>query len=530
MRVSFYVIVCVLLLNFKIVHAMIKMPALFGNDMVLQQDANTPIWGLAEANEQIAVETSWDNSKQHLTAGPDGKWFVKVKTPKAGGPYNIIVSGQNKINLQNVLIGEVWICSGQSNMGFALNQAANTEEEVPAARNHQIRFFTIKSSVSSIPEANCNGSWSECTPETAAQFSAVAYFFGKRLQKELNVPVGLVQASYAGTPAEAWVGMKALQAEPDFAPILLRYAKGIADFNNAQKEHAKELAQWEEAIKQASILKKPTPPKPYYLQMDQTGPGHSQSPSGLYNGMIAPLIPYCIRGVIWYQGECNAWRAYQYRKLFPSLIENWRKEWQQGDFPFYYVQIAPFNYSIWDTIDEPIGPELREAQMMALAIPNTGMAVTMDIGDINDIHPKNKKDVGDRLARLALAKTYNRHMVYSGPIYKFMRIEDSNSKTQSAKAHDKVIRLFFDHADSGLIAKGDNLTCFEIAGEDRTFVSANALIDGNTIIVYNNKVKNPVAVRFAWSNTAVPNLFNKDGLPASSFRTDDWPGVTVGRN
>jgi sialate O-acetylesterase len=516
-RVSLMVIVLSLLSNILV--AGVKLPAIFGDNMVLQQKTNAPIWGCAEPGEKIHIQASWRQSGISTTANNEGKWQAKIKTPKAGGPFTISITGRNKIVLKDVLIGEVWVCSGQSNMALQVENVNDAKKEKASATYPNVRFFTVNKAITDKPQSDCAGSWSECTPDTVGDFSATAYFFGRQLHHELDVPIGLIHASVGGTPVEAWTRIESLQSEPDAAPILERYAKGVANFDQATKEHAQKLKEWEEDAKKAVAEHLPEPSKPYNLLMAQTGPGHFQSPGGLYNGMIAPLIPYRIRGVIWYQGEDNALRAWQYRKLFPVMINSWRNEWGQGEFPFYYVQIAPFDYSIFDkSLSEPICPELREAQMMAMIVPNTGMAVTMDVDDTNNIHPKNKQDVGKRLALWALAKTYGQKgIVYSGPLYKEMKMESSK------------IRISFDYVGSGLMSKGDRLTHFTIAGQDREFVEADAQIDGNTIVVSSEKVKNPVAVRFAWSNTAVPNLFNKEGLPASSFRTDNWPCVTANR-
>jgi sialate O-acetylesterase len=514
-----------LLLNVLPATADVRLPAIFGDGMVLQQKAKAPIWGWAEPGEKIYIKGSWQWTGTSTTADKDGNWLTKIKTPKAGGPFTISIAGKNKIIFKDVLIGEVWICSGQSNMGLSVSYSANAQNEIAAANYPNIRFFNVNMTIADKPQKDCVGSWHQCTPETAAEFSAAAYYFGRQLHQELNVPIGLIHASKGGSPAEAWIRKEVLEAEPDFASILERFAKGVADFPLAKQEYAQKLEEWTQAVNKAKADHTPIPSKPYVLQMEQTGPGHYQSPSCLYNGMIAPLVPYRIRGVIWYQGECNSWRAWQYRKLFPAMIANWRDDWGQGQFPFYYVQIASFDYSIFDNgIEEPIVPELREAQTMALNVPDTGMAVTMDISDINNIHPENKQDVGKRLALWALAKTYgHKNIVYSGPLYKSMAIEQ---KTENSKP---AIRLFFDHVGSGLTTKGGKLTDFTIAGEDGKFVEANAEIDNNTIVVSSEKVRNPVAVRYAWTNTAMPNLFNKEGLPASSFRTDDWPCVTANR-
>lgn len=433
------------------------------------------------------------------------------------------VNGEkNSITVKNIMVGEVWICSGQSNMemplatmGWWKTGVLNYEQEVASANYpNDIRLFTVGKKVAEQPQSDCVGSWSMCTPETAASFSAVAYFFARELHKELQIPIGLIHTSWWGTPAEAWTSKRVIESRPDYKPIIDRYEKAVENYPQALEDYENKLAEWKKAAAKAKAEGKELPGEPW----PPYGPGHQNSPYRLYNGMIAPLIPYGIQGVIWYQGESNAARAYQYRKLFADLIKNWRDDWGQGDFPFYYVQIAPFK-SVYGFYKPFEMAELREAQLMTLSVPNTGMVVTMDIGDVKDIHPRNKQDVGKRLALWALAKTYGReNIVCSGPIYKSMKIEG-----------DKI-RLFFDYADNGLAAKGGELTHFVIAGGDKKFVDAKAMIVGNTVVVSSGKVSKPIAVRYAWSNAALPNFYNKEGLPASGFRTDDWPGVTFGKN
>jgi len=339
----------------------------------------------------------------------------------------------------------------------------------------------------------------------------VAYFFGRELHKELNVPVGLIHTSWGGTPAEAWTRREVLEADADFAPILKRYDDAVAKYPQAMEQYKQKLAEWKQAVEKAKAEGKKPPRRP----RAPFGPGNPHAPAGLYNAMIAPLIPYGIQGAIWYQGESNAGRAYQYRTLFPAMIKNWRDDWGRGKFSFLFVQLANFMKTKPEP-DESAWAELREAQSMTLALPNTGMAVIIDIGDAVDIHPKNKQDVGKRLALWPLAGIYGKKLVYSGPIYKSMKA-DGNS-----------IILSFDHAGGGLVAKGDGqLKGFSIAGADRKFVWADAKIEGNTVVVSSEKVSDPVAVRYAWADNPVCNLYNKEGLPATPFRTDDWPGVTV---
>lgn len=490
----------------------VRLPAIISDNMVLQQKTEVPIWGWADAGEKVKVKGSWQWVGKSTVANEQGKWQVKIKTPKASGPLELTIKGENTIVLKNVLAGEVWVCSGQSNMAFSVRRANNGEAAVASANLENIRLFVVKREKSQTPLSDCKGNWKVCSPETVAGFSAVGYFFGRELHDELKVPVGLIGTYWGGTVVEAWTKQEALKTDPDCQAVLESYAES----KKAQNNYELAMKKWEQASEMAKDANKSTPKKP----RKPASVRPQNAPSALYNAMISPLIPYRIKGAIWYQGEANVNRAYQYRKLFPAMIQNWRTDWQQGDFPFYYVQIAPFKYENDKSKNKPQGSaaELREAQLMTLSLANTGMAVTMDIGNKTNIHPKNKLDVGKRLSLWALAKDYGRKdLVYSGPVYKSMQIDGNK------------IRLSFDHIGSGLMAKDGPLSEFTIAGTDKIFVPAQATIDGDTILVKSDLVKKPVEVRFAWENASVPNLFNKEGLPASSFRTDDWPCVTKNR-
>jgi len=507
----FYLSLVLLLAGAGAAFADVKLPAVIGDNMVLQQGGKISIWGWADPGEEVMAGVSWHSMKWAVTADKDGKWTFKMNPPKAGGPYEMTISGKNVIEIKNIMVGEVWVCSGQSNMQMAVQSSANAEQEIAGADYPKIRLFTVTRKVAEEPQLDCEGSWSECSPETVPGFSAVAYFFGRELHKELNVPVGLIHTSWGGTPAEAWTRREVLEADADFAPILKRYDDAVAKYPQAMEQYKQKLAEWKQAVEKAKAEGKKPPRRP----RAPFGPGNPHAPAGLYNAMIAPLIPYGIQGAIWYQGESNAGRAYQYRTLFPAMIKNWRDDWGRGKFSFLFVQLANFMKTKPEP-DESAWAELREAQSMTLALPNTGMAVIIDIGDAVDIHPKNKQDVGKRLALWPLAGIYGKKLVYSGPIYKSMKA-DGNS-----------IILSFDHAGGGLVAKGDGqLKGFSIAGADRKFVWADAKIEGNTVVVSSEKVSDPVAVRYAWADNPVCNLYNKEGLPATPFRTDDWPGVTV---
>lgn len=475
-----------LLLVTSTTYADVKLPAIFGDHMVLQQKENVAVWGWADPGEEISVKGSWKPSKKTTKANADGKWKVEIRTPKAGKTGTLTITGNNEIVLNDILFGEVWICSGQSNMQWSL-QMLNTEtakQDIAKAALPEIRLFTVQKAFSETPKDNVKGSWQICSPETVAPFSATGYYFGKKLHENLGVPIGLISTNWGGTKAEAWTSAETI----------------------------KEFRQFDGAMETIQNPDKRTE----QFKM------HKNQPTVLYNAMLAPLIPFRIAGAVWYQGESNCYDPIGYRTLFPAMITDWRDKWGQGDFPFYFVQIAPFEYGP----NRGHSQALREAQMMTLdAVDNVGMAVTMDIGEEKDIHPRNKHDVGDRLARWALAKTYGygiNRMPYSGPIYYRMRIADG-----------KII-LDFKNAD-GMVAKNGKLTDFMIAGKDRKFVPAKAeihehserhgrsMIVAEWIEVWSEEVPEPVAVRYGWSNWVMGSLFNKTGLPASSFRTDDWP-------
>ncbi|QMU29499.1 sialate O-acetylesterase [Adhaeribacter radiodurans] len=457
---QFWAICLLFLLSNQTVKA-VSLPKIFGSHMVLQQNAEITMWGWGNPSEEITVTSSWNQEAVKTKASNLAQWQVKLKTPAAGGPFTIMVKGHNAINLEDVLIGEVWLCSGQSNMEWTTNAGIdNGAAEIPKANFPSIRFFTVPRKSADGAQLDVDGQWVVCTPQTMPYFSAVGYFFGRQIHQNLSMPVGLINSSWGGTPAEVWVNPQA-------------------------------IAKSENLVDAAAKLKEV--------------PWGPVRPGKAYNAMIAPLIPFRLAGALWYQGEANVSDPGNYAQLLPALIQNWRQEWS-NDFPFYYVQLAPYKYG-----RPHEGAMLREAQRRTLTTPNTGMIVISDIGNKEDIHPRNKIDVGLRLANLALAKTYGKKdIVYSGPLYRSMKVEGNK------------IRVSFDHAESGLVVKnGKELTDFEIAGSDQKFVKASARISGKTIIVQAPEVKDPVAVRFAWDNIAEPNLFNKAGLPASTFHPGD---------
>jgi len=499
-----------LLIAAPLTFADVKLPAVIGDNMVLQRHQRVPIWGTADPGERVTV--TFAGQQVSAAADRDGHWLVRLNSLAAGGPREMTVAGKNTVELQNILVGEVWACSGQSNMQWSVRASNNAEEEVAAADYPEMRLFTVPRVPSSKPTTDIEAQWVVCTPETVPNFTAVGYFFGREVHKTLNVPVGLINTSWGGTPAESWTTRPTLETDPEFRPIVDRWIQAEQSYPEQKEKHEEALAKWKEEADKAKAEGKQPPrqPGPPLFEVKQYEPG------SLYNGMIFPLIPYAIKGAIWYQGESNAGRAYQYRELFPAMIRDWRREWGQGAFPFLFVQLANFMAREAEPADSAWA-ELREAQCMTLDLVNAGQAVIIDIGEEKDIHPKNKQDVGRRLALNALAMAYGQEIVYSGPVYRSMAVESSK------------IRLAFDHVGGGLVAQGGKLQGFAIAGEDRKFVWAEATIDGDTVVVHSDQVPRPVAVRYAWANNPQCNLYNQEELPASPFRTDAWPGVTEGK-
>jgi sialate O-acetylesterase len=414
------------------------------------------------------------------------------------------VAGSNTVTLRDILFGEVWVASGQSNMEWSVSRSNNPEQEIAKSDFPSIRFFQVKNTVADAPVDDVTGSWESCNPERTGAFSGVAYFFARDLHQRMRVPVGILQSDWGGTPAQAWTSKAALEADPRLHRYAENWSKLLANHPEAQARYEEQLAKWKQAAEEAKAAGRTPAAQP----RPPMGPGSPHTPSGLYNAMIAPLAPFTIRGVIWYQGESNAGRVDNelYRLLFPAMIQDWRNAWNQGAFPFLFVQLANFAPPAAGT-----WPVLRESQLATLELRNTGMAVATDVGDSNDIHPKDKQTVGTRLALAARAIAYGEKITYSGPVYR-----------QAATERGEM-RLWFDHTGSGLRARGDKLTGFEIAGADRRFVPAEARIDGATVIVSSPQVQSPAAVRYAWANDPVANLINAEGLPATPFRTDRWP-------
>lgn len=448
--------------------AKVTLPAIFSDGMVLQQQSSVFIWGKASSGVNMTIITSWDKKKYTLQSSEDGTWKTKIKTPVAGGPYTITINDGTNLVLSDVLIGEVWLASGQSNMemplrGFNNQPVLNSSETIAQSDNPQIRLFKVKKVSWAMPLDDCSGKWEAASPTSVATFSAVAYGYAKILQEKLKVPVGIIQSAWGGTRIEAWMSTNDLHSFPNV---------------------------WIPPVENTALASKNTP-------------------SGLYNGMISPLVGYGIKGVIWYQGETNRKNWYEYVKLLPTMVKGWRTAWTVNDWDFYYVQIAPF--------DQPkdksytFFPFVREAQLEALKdIPKSGMAVLTDIGAENTVHPSDKASVSKRLSYLALARSYGfKDVKWSGPVYKSMQIQGNKAT------------LFFDFSE-GLYFKNKTSTNFEVAGDDKVFHLATAQIYGSTIEVSSPKVSKPTAVRYAFKAWVKGDFYNSDDLPASSFRTDDW--------
>lgn len=457
-------------------NAKIKLAALFSDNMILQQQRSVPIWGWAEKNSKVGIRTSWDSKAYEVKADKNGKWKVAVQTPIAGGPFAIEVNqGEEKIVIKNVLIGEVWLCSGQSNMemplkGFPGQPVLNGNETIVRSTNATIRLITVPRATLLVPQEDFEGKWQMAAPQSTADFSATAWYFGSLLQAVLQVPVGLIHVSYGGSSMEAWMNEEMLK---DFEGVVI-------------------------PTKKEDLAKDP-----------------NRVAATLFNGMLSPVIGYGIKGCIWYQGESNYERAAQYKGLFPKMVSSWRGLWNQGEFPFYYAQIAPFNYAQFhpkDNLEKYNSAYLREAQLKAVkTIPNSGMAVLMDVGEENNIHPADKEKGGSRLAYLALAKTYGiQGFEFASPEFKDMEVVGS------------TVTVAFNDAPNGITSYGKEVTGFEIAGENKVFYPAQAVVRRKSVVLSCAQVVKPVAVRYLFKDFAKAELFSVGGLPVSSFRTDDW--------
>lgn len=647
MKVKLVLSVIIFITSYYTTYSNIRLPKIFGDNMVLQRGRVITVWGWADVNEKVTVE--FNKQTKTINAQGDGKWIVQLAAENAGGPYQLMVKGKNAIAINNVLVGDVWICSGQSNMEWTVRNSNDPANEIQKGMYQNIRHFKVPNNVAAKPKDDVEGGeWKICNPDNVGDFTAVGYFFARELYKNLNVPIGLINTSWGGTHVETWTSQHAFENNEEFKTMIaamphlnldslakqkaLSMTKRIeqlqgslpssadevkawkdASFNDATWAHLQVPGNWEQTIgdldgvvwlrksftltpdkigKEAvlhlsmiddsditfingvevgrtiskynelriykipsHILKKGI--NVIAVRVEDTGGGggiHGKSddvklsiadatlplhgewayhveslsnsstsvgpnsyPTLLFNGMINPLLPFAMKGVLWYQGEANSDRAYQYRKAFPLMIEDWRKQWAIGNFPFYYVQLASFNAGNGNSKTGSTWAELREAQTKTLALPNTGMVVTTDIGERDDIHPKNKQDVGKRLAAMALKQTYGKDIVYTGPMYQSMKV-----------VGNKII-LSFSNVGGGLSVKDSNgiLKGFEIAGQDQMFYNGKAVIENNHIVVHSENVNQPVAVRFGWTDDAsANNLFNKEGFPATPFRTDNWKGIT----
>jgi len=498
---------CVLTGSFSA--AEVKPASLFSDHAVLQSGMAVPVWGTADPGEKVTVTLHGVSAS--TTTGADGRWRVRLKKLKAGGPYEMTIAGKNTVTVKDVLVGEVWLGSGQSNMVFTVSKKSNPwagmldeQGEIPAANYPQIRMFTGKETKAYEPQTDIEGEWKVCSPATVGDFSAVGYLFARDLQRELKVPVGIVLEAYGASTAESWLPRTTVAADPMLKPLLDKF--------DARENYYKEHSEGTDAD---------APPAPETLNARPAKPGSKPAkmrdpvqdqhqPTVMFNGMIQPVIPYAIRGFLWYQGESivgGKAGVELYPHTMETLVKDWRQRWGEGELPFYFVQLAALE-------NVSNNPAVREAQAQLLKLPKTGMAVTIDIGDPKLVHPKNKEPLGERLTAIALAKTYGRKIEYSGPVY------------ESMKVRGNAIELKFSHAE-GLMAKGGPLKWLQIAGADQKFVDAEAKIEGNTILVSSPQVSAPVAVRYAWADYPEGcNLYNGAGFPAAPFRTDHWDALT----
>lgn len=494
----------------------VELPQMFSDHGVLQRGEAVPVWGWGEAGEQ--VEVSFGGKKAATEVAADGSWRVALPALEASGEgRTMTVAGAKSgtVEVKDLLVGEVWMASGQSNMQWTLSKTERAKEDIPAAKNPEIRMFLTDLVTAAEPQRKVGGRWLETTPENAGEFSAVGYYFALKLHAELGVPVGIIRTAWGGKPSEAFTSRETLASKPEGKALVdkLDAEQAAYDEGRAQKNYEKALERWEKqaaeirAHNKTAKEKKRMPRRPGKPSAPALAPNR---PSSIYNAMIHPWVGYAMKGAIWYQGESNAGRAKEYETIFPLLILDWREQWQE-EMPFYFVQLANFR----EPTTEPGVPnswaELQNAQLLTLSLPKTGMAVANDIGDAKDIHPRNKKDVGERLARWALAQDYGKDVVVSGPLYKSSAVEGNQ------------IRVTFDHAEGLKARDGGPLKRFEIAGADRKWHWAEAKIEGKSVVVSSPEVPEPVAVRYAWaSNPEGANLVNGEGLPASLFRTDDW--------
>lgn len=499
-------LICLLVCTPGLLHADVSVAEIFSDHMVIQQEKPVTVWGWAAPGEQVTVRLG--RVQKSSPADASGRWTVVLPAMSASASSKTMtVSGHNTLTIQDILVGEVWLCSGQSNMEWNLGGAETGAQEVPRADHPTIRLFKINAPPNPYPQSHVQASWRVCRPDSVGDFTAVGYFFGKHLNEQLDVPVGLIQAAWGGTRIEPWTSRKGFEQQPALADVVARIDKAEASYRGQMPGKLQEIQTWIKQTQQALAENAPALPSVNWPRHPIYSEGHPTEPTCLYNTRIFPIVPFAMRGAIWYQGESNMGEAMLYYEKTKALVSSWRTAWQDSTLSFYAVQLAPFRHYGPDDL-----PRIWEAQVEGLKIPRTGLAVINDIGNLEDIHPRNKRDVGKRLALCALAKDYGRsNVVYSGPMFKAMTVKG------------QVATIAFDHVHKGLATRNDAAPdWFEIAGADKVFYPAQATIVGNQVQVSCDKVTAPVAVRFAWDNTAEPNLMNKNGLPASTFRTDRW--------
>ncbi len=509
---SLFVLSIVLCAGF--VRADLSIAGVFGDHMVLQQQRPIPVWGRTGTGEQVTVKLA--GQEKTAKVGADGKWMVNLESLKAGGPYTMTVAaGEKEIEFKDVYIGEVWLCSGQSNMDMTVAKedrywcgVINEEQEVAAAKYPLIRMFDVPFVTRDEVQEDVEGQWEICSPETVGHFSAVSYFFARDLYQKLDVPVGLVVSSYGASTAEAWTSREALNARPELRFLLENYAKKCEAYDRGKirADYEASLVKWQQESEKAKAEGKKAPRKPGEPRDPHTD---QHNPCVLYNGMIAPLVPYAIRGAIWYQGESNGPTHSVYDVIMETVIRNWRQAWGQGEFPFFYVQLANYGSPSEEPCKGGSTTEVRYRQLRNLLIPNTAMATAVDIGDAKNVHPKNKQEVGRRLALAARSRVYGEDIVYSGPIYDYMLIEGNS------------VRLHFIHNGGGLRSRDGKLEGFAIAGADGKFVWGQANIDNDCVIVSSPSIEKPTAVRYGWNDDPTISLYNAEDLPASPFKTDE---------
>jgi sialate O-acetylesterase len=495
--------ITLLLMQTSASYAELKLATLFRDGAVLQRDKTVVVWGIANPDERIKVE--FKGQSKLTSAGDDGRWLIRLDPLKASAePAELTICGENTVSIKGVLVGDVWLCSGQSNMNLPLAETNDAKEEIAHADHPLIHYFEVKSSILEEPADYVEGTWQVCAPEVARGFTAVGYYFADAIQPELGVPIGIIKATLGGSPIEGWIAADALNSTPASVPAFEAWQGMKSGYEQRANEYREQLSDWKSrsaAARAAGEKYAGTKPVRAWVDSDRN------KPSGLYNGFIYPLEPFTLAGVLWYQGEGNVPRPAEYKALFPLMIEQWRRDFQQAGLPFIFVQLP--NYAPTDDRSGESWPRLREAQAAALSLPNVGMAVTTDIGDPVDLHPGNKRDVGRRLALIALRMVYDRSVEDSGPKMTAVTYDGTSARIRFANA-------------KGLRIQGDPKGVFLLAGPDRNFVPADARIDGGSVVVSANGVDRPVAIRLNWENNPQGVLLNEAGLPAAPFRTDDW--------